>query len=203
MIRVNHQSKTTEEFEQFILNCSPISPNELKNKNGQIFENIWQFNKVYQQVPKTEQYFSRYDRRICWKHPAEVHLNQDNPNPNPNPSLSLTPEFYLWREKGLNCPFPVRYPAGLINRGKHLFFYFAGFQPSATNFGDHRMTQSEAHKELVAEYLDIVKNHTVFHELKEKLANGINILIIDPSTSSNFNCGNALAMALQEKSSVH
>jgi len=55
-------------------NYWPLSPYYLKDTKGRIMENIWQFSKVYEQVPKSTQYVSRWDRTITWKYPAETHV---------------------------------------------------------------------------------------------------------------------------------
>src|SRR5688572_7713830 len=63
-----------------------LSPYLLKNSNGQIMENIWQFSKVYSTVPSTIQRYSRYDDRVIWNHPSEQHL-RDN---------AITSEYVQW-----------------------------------------------------------------------------------------------------------
>ena len=60
----------------------PLSPYALKNKANQIMENIWQSAKVYKNIPKSTQYYSRYQRRIIWEHEAEIHVDNNNEKPN-------------------------------------------------------------------------------------------------------------------------
>lgn len=74
-----------------------LSPYELKNSKGQIMENIWQFSKVYEVVPKSTQYKSRYDKTVIWQHPEERHLDNQE----------LTEAYYEWRRKGVDCQWPV------------------------------------------------------------------------------------------------
>ena len=57
-----------------------LGPYVLKNENGQIMENIWQFSKVYQQVPKVRQREHGYSDNY-WIHPAEVHVKNGRLTP--------------------------------------------------------------------------------------------------------------------------
>src|SRR5277367_356240 len=41
-----------------------LSPFQLKTKDGIIIENKWQFMKVYEKVPETTQYYSRFNKTI-------------------------------------------------------------------------------------------------------------------------------------------
>jgi hypothetical protein len=82
-----------------------ISPYCLKDSEGHIFENIWQFSKLYDAVDAQHEIKSN---RIIWSHPAERHIINGN----------LTPEFWAWRKKGWNNPDPVRYPNGFHGRHK-------------------------------------------------------------------------------------
>jgi hypothetical protein len=38
-----------------------LGPYVLKDEDGKIMENIWQFSKVYKQIPKTTQRYSQWD----------------------------------------------------------------------------------------------------------------------------------------------
>ena len=43
-----------------------LGPYDVKNEKGRILENIWQFSKVYEKVPKTLQRYSRYNKKVIW-----------------------------------------------------------------------------------------------------------------------------------------
>lgn len=85
-----------------------ITPYYLKDKEGHIFENIWQMSKVYEYVDPQHEVKSN---KVIWSHPGEFHVINGK----------LTPEFWLWRVKGWNNKFPVRFPNGYNNRHKCLY----------------------------------------------------------------------------------
>ena len=88
-----------------------LSPYAIKDEHGRNMENVWQFSKVYARVPKSTQRYSRFDHRIIWDHPAEFHIKDG----------TLTDEYWIWREKGMNCKDAVRYPVGYKHRHKCLY----------------------------------------------------------------------------------
>src|SRR5437763_529820 len=83
-----------------------IGPYLLKNDQDQIMENIWQFSKVYKNVPETKEYYSRYNKKIIWEYPAENHVNDGKVNE----------KYWVWRKKGMNNDEPVRHPVGFKNK---------------------------------------------------------------------------------------
>lgn len=84
-----------------------ITPYYLKDSEGHIFENIWQGSKVYQSV---EAQHEIKGGKVIWSHPEEVHAIEGH----------LTKEFWAWRKKLWNNPYPVRYPNGFHGRHKCL-----------------------------------------------------------------------------------
>jgi len=81
-------------FEQILIltkssKYGSLGPYCLKNEQGQIMECIYQFSKVYKEVPKTEQKYSRWDNTVIWSWPAETHLINN----------TLTKEYLNWRER--------------------------------------------------------------------------------------------------------
>lgn len=152
---------------------SDLSPFRLTDDNGRNMENLWQFSKVYQYVPRSTQRYSRYDNRVIWKHPKEIHVIQ-----NPDGTWKLTNEYYKWREKGMNNPDAVRYPVGRNNAGKCLF--------SLKNTPDGSVIETplnyiEARKQIyLPTYVHLVKKHDKFKILLDKINKGQNLLIIGP-----------------------
>lgn len=140
-----------------------LSPYYLKDKNNRIMENIWQFSKIYQQVPKTIQYVSRWNRKIIWDHPAEIHLNSDG---TPNTT------YYQWRKKGMAADNPIRYPVGYHHRSKALAA-FDDQMEGPYNYIDARK------KIYLPIYTSLVKLQPLFFNLKERLTHGENLLLID------------------------
>ena len=151
-----------------------IGPYCLKDSKGRIFENIWQFSKCYEKVPKSRQEYSRYDHTVIWDHPAETHINFDG---------SLTPEYFAWRKKGMESKYPIRYPVGFGNQHKCLY---ALAEKTETEFAPHFVNPYEcldyipARKHIyLKEYVRLVREHPKFLQLKDRLANGENLLIIE------------------------
>lgn len=81
----------------------PLSPYFLKDDNGCIMENIWQFSKVYRDIPQFTQCKSRYDKTIVWNWPSQQHLSSDK----------LLPEYFARRKPAMKNVHPVRYPVWL------------------------------------------------------------------------------------------
>ncbi len=145
-----------------------LSPYELKNEQGMIMENIWQFEKLYQSVPQSTQYYSRWDKRIIWDHPAEIHaIPIDN-------SYSITQAYQRWREKGIRNSHPVRYPVGYQYRHKCLGHLISD------NGVWKLLNYIEARKQIYLPiYVQLVRLQEQFKKLQQLLANGENLLIIE------------------------
>lgn len=145
----------------------PLSPYTLKNEKNQIFENIWQFSKVYEKVPKSVQKYSRYNNRIIWNHPAEIHIKNEN----------LTDEYYKWREKGFNAPYAIRYPVGFNARSTCLYALANNVDGTIKT---EKLNYIQARKEIYFPlYCELAKKCKEYSELKEMVINGKNILIIE------------------------
>lgn len=154
-----------------------LGPYELKNEKGQIMENIYQFSKVYEIVPKTIQRASRYDSTIIWNHKEERHINIiETKLENKNEieiSYEILPEYFQWRKKCMNSKYAVRYPIGFNNRHKCLF--------ALKNEEDGELLDYiEARKEIYLPlYIELVKDKPQFRKLQKYLEDGINLLIIE------------------------
>ena len=88
-----------------------LSPYSLTNSEGHIFENTWQFSKVYAEVPASEQRYSRYDSTVIWKWPTEKHLKVSADG-----TSKILPAYYKWQQSGFENPTAVRYPVGFHSR---------------------------------------------------------------------------------------
>lgn len=145
-----------------------LGPYDLKDEDGRIHENIWQFSKVYEKVPKTKQKFSRTTKTIVWDHPAETHIKNGE----------LTDEYYAWREKGMNNKYAVRYPVGFQHRHKCL--YALAEDEDGNIITDKKLDYIASRKEIyVKEYCRLVKKKPKFQELKSRLEQGENLLIFE------------------------
>lgn len=156
----------------------PLSPYYLVDNKGRNMENYWQFSKVYKTVPKTEQKKSRYDSTIIWSHPSETHIDVINGQD------KINDKYKNWREKGMRCTEPIRYPVGYNNRHTCI-----GALPYKIDINGNELDEINDEKYLtyiearkciyVKKYCELVKKEPLFNMLKQKLANGINLLIID------------------------
>lgn len=131
-----------------------------------IIENLWQFAKVYEEVPDSTQYYSRFDRTVIWKHKAETHVGDEVPNR----------KYWRWRRKGFECEYPVRYPVGMKSRHKCLY----SIPPDQDeNFTD-KLNYIEARKKIYLKYyVEAVKNEPQFKQLRRKYKEGGRLLIVE------------------------
>lgn len=92
-----------------------LGPYVLKDKQGRIMENIFQFSKVYETVPKSVQRYSRYNQKIIWNWPAQTHARLENGE------VKITEEYMQWRRAGQHAEDAIRYPVGFHHRHNCLF----------------------------------------------------------------------------------
>ena len=144
-----------------------LSPYTMKNEQGMILENVWQFSKLYEFVTPQKISMSRWQKdRIIWEHPGELHLKEDTP----------TEEYWKWREKGMNNPFAVRYPNGFHGRRKCKFSLFLNKDTGEWE----RLNYIESRKKIYcAEYARLVHNYQDFADLKDLVENGQNVMLIE------------------------
>jgi len=140
----------------------PLSPYSLKDENGYIMENVWQFGKVYEKVPNSVQRYSRWDKTIIWEYPEQIHVENNK----------ITKEYYQWRQLGMENKFAVRYPVGMKARSTVL--YYLDEDGSKYDWIESRK------KVYLPLYTRLAKQTQEFQELKKMLNNGVNLLIIEP-----------------------
>lgn len=144
-----------------------LGPYELKDKKGRIMENIWQFSKVYEDVPKTTQMHpaAKYNKRFrfpIWECNAETHLKEDEP----------TNKYWRWRKKGMNSEYAIRYPVGFNHRHKCKY--------ALIKRGGKKLDYIESRKKIYSPlYKKLVKRQPQFKELLNKLKKGKKLLIIE------------------------
>jgi hypothetical protein len=192
MIRVgrctyNGGNRTDPSFEGFtpilvLTKSSPygsIGPYCLKDNTGKNMENLYQFSKVYETVPETICKYSRYDDRVIWKWKAERHVNICSDG-----TFDILPEYFKWREAGMKAKDAIRYPVGFNHRGKCLF----ALKQDNGVIVPKRLNYIESRKEIYYPiYRDLVRKEEQFLELKQRLANKENLLILEvdgPHTES-------------------
>ncbi len=166
-----------------------LSPYALKDDRGRLMENLWQFAKIYSRVPAVTQYKSRYDRTIIWSHPAEHHWDHKKNQPN----LA----YWAWREKGMQCEEPIRYPVGFASRHLNILGSIvsdrplvaaeaeagragASTGPGAGAAGLQLLGYIDARKQIyLLLYQALVQSSKQFLELQARLAKGENLLIME------------------------
>jgi hypothetical protein len=149
-----------------------LSPYEMKDHNGILMENFWQFHKIWKRVDEQNQPLSNYHldpkfpRR--WQHPSEIHIKEDG---------SITNEYWWWRNKGLFSKRWIRYPNGYA---KHSEVICSIYLESLNPLKWRSINKIEARKLIyVAKYKEIALQTKQFKELKQMLLDGINIQIVE------------------------
>jgi hypothetical protein len=184
-----------------------IGPYVLKDE-GQLFENIYQFSRLYEKVPKSSQRYSRFDQKIIWDHPAEVHVdwyqkgNQGMEDKEgiqgmeENKKGRITEAYWDWRNKGKSNDYAVRYPVGIKNNGQNILGalwhcpeYIEKTGTRGSSPYAHRIELPPGY--VLLDYLEarriiyfplyrrLVQSERQFLQLKKWLAEGINLLIIE------------------------
>lgn len=134
-------------------------------KDGIIFENYWQFSKIYTTVPCSKQRYSRFDRTVIWEHPAETHIRDGEP----------TDEYWSWRNKGFVNLYPVRYPVGFHHRKNCVSALFEK-NPGVFYWLDYVESRKIIY---LSGYVESVKKEPLFASLQKRFNLGENLLIIE------------------------
>lgn len=143
-----------------------IGPYCLKDDNGVIMENKWQFQKVYKNVYETKQTYSKWDESIIWQWHTETHIDPSTNEVNDN--------YWRWRQAGFNAVHAIRYPVGFNLR--HTCLYSLLETPN----GLIKLNYVEARKQIyVPEYCNAVKKHQMYQNLINLINQSINLLIIE------------------------
>eukprot|EP01012_Entosiphon_sulcatum_P036368 TRINITY_DN4636_c0_g1_i1.p1 TRINITY_DN4636_c0_g1~~TRINITY_DN4636_c0_g1_i1.p1 ORF type:complete len:296 (-),score=27.18 TRINITY_DN4636_c0_g1_i1:97-984(-) len=149
------QQPTTPGFKNLLIHTvGPFTPFTLKDSEGRIHENLWQFAKIYRHVTAQNQGGS-------WVHPSEEHIGPDG---------LPTPAYWAWREKGQRNDRPVRYPNGFRGRSQCVCALWP--REDGTPFYD-RLDYIEARKRIyTALFLEFVRNQPEFLEVQRRVAAG-------------------------------
>lgn len=139
----------------------PVGPGKVKRS---LLENEWQSSKIYPSIPASRQTYSRYDRRVIWNWPAEKHVDDNG---------DLLPEYWTWRRHLKFNKDAVRYPVGFAHRGKCI-------GACRDDHPDERLDYISSRKLIYLPlYIQEVQQQRQFKELKERLAGGENLLIME------------------------
>lgn len=150
-----------------------IGPYELKDEEGHIMENVWQFSKVYPRVEASKQRKSRFESVVVWDHPAEQHLLDPG---QPAAPANCTPEYWAWRLKGFEAPYAVRYPPGYGKMDRCVGCLVG------TEAGGYQgpLGYVESRKALYLPlYARLARQSPLFGELRRRFARGEKLLIAE------------------------
>lgn len=148
--------------------------------DGVIHENYWQFLKVYPIVYQIDQTASRSDKRIVWRYHTENHLKPKTKNPTKPEDWELLGEWYNWNKKGFENQDYVRYPVGSHPRITSSCKFALAIKDDGTVDPNKRMGYVESRKKTYGKaYCENVMKHSHFDQLKQRLMNGENLLIIE------------------------
>jgi hypothetical protein len=165
----------------------PLSPYCLRNEEGCIFENIWQFSKVYPKVRYARIPLSRYNPDITiWSCKGEDHiLNLDNPIPNES--------YWNWRARGFHNQYPVRYPNTYQGRKEALFSVWKANDSDTDVFYHNgvkyvRLDYITARNRIYyTEYKRLVENNPAYQKIKKMLKKkSIQIVEVDGPDPENY-----------------
>ena len=145
-----------------------LGPYDLKNEQGQIIENVWQFAKVYKYVPESHINYSTGNPTSARSWPKEIHVDING---------NLTNEYYRWRLTGKNNKYPVRNPVGWSHLKNCLYALEKDELVSESN---PKLDYIEARKNIyLPNYWNAVVKKDKFWELRDRLLAGENLLIIE------------------------
>lgn len=138
-----------------------LAPYHLKDAEGHLFENIYQFSKLYSSVDPQHEIKAG---KLIWSHPSEVHVRNNQ----------LTPEFWEWRKKGWNNSYPVRYPNGFYGRHQCICSLWC------ENGVWTMLSYIAARKKIYCQvYSKLVKETTAYAQLKTLHDSGIGLQICE------------------------
>lgn len=138
-----------------------LSPYVMKDENGIIMENYWQFSKIWKNVYKIRQPISQYDNCIRWEYEDETHLDENG---------KILKEYYVWQQKGFANNRWVRYPNG----------YKHHKEVKGTIYRGKIINYIEARKKVYFQkYREIAIKKKMFKDLKERYEKGENIQIVE------------------------
>jgi hypothetical protein len=153
-----------------------LGPYCLKDENGRIMENIWQFSKVYPYVPEVRVPYTARNPKIVWTWQKEAHINEliDVMLPLEIDPMLATPneDYWKWRDAGMHNSEPVRYPVGR-NFAKECLY-------SLRSRGEAPLNYVEARQQIYLPiYSALVQHQDDYGLLWDRLQNGENLLIIE------------------------
>jgi hypothetical protein len=141
-----------------------LGPYCLKTEDGCIFENYYQFSRLYLSIDKCDVPYSRYVSGVGYQYAGGDHVVDGK----------ITPEYWKWRTTGMHWKSPVRYPCGFRNKNKGLCSLLK------TDHGIKILGYVTSRKEIYLPlYSQLVRQQQQFTSLQQRVHNGENLLIIE------------------------
>ena len=132
-------------------------------------ENLWQFSKVYEEVPKSKQYENHYSKKVIWDWPKEIHVLDG----------VLTKKYHNWRYEGMKAQSPIRYPVGRSNV-KYCKYSLKGDSETKVDSTDIHLNYIDARKQIyIPLYHEMIRKTSLYQDLLDLVRNGQKILIIE------------------------
>lgn len=161
-----------------------LGPYHLTTTEGEIFENVWQFSKIYEVVPKSRQVYSRWDSTVIWDWPLERYMRvveevNENCVTYNDTTYEIQPGYWHWRQVGFKHHTHVRYPVSFRNRHLVKFAILGGAtkdQCLPLETMDYITSRKRIYLPL---YCKLVKEQPLFWELKQKVENGEQLCICE------------------------
>lgn len=154
---------------------STLSPYVLCDEDGRNMENLWQFGKIYEIIPKVVD-------KTGWKWEAQRHCTLEKARIKTR--IKPTKEFWEWRQAGMEFPKAVRYPVGFQHRHKcigHLWPTDGQNKNICNSKANHQLyLYKEARVKIYSTlYIKMVRATKEFRTLRKLLKKGYNLQILD------------------------
>lgn len=138
------------------------------NSGGIIFENLWQFCKLYATVYDTETYphntFRGRPEYLQWKWHNEQHVVNNQID---------WPTYLRWRNSGFCNPHPVRYPTGRNHAKECLCSIIIKSNNTTESF-----TYLQARRKIYGqEYMRLIRKLPEYQQILQKVHSGVSICI--------------------------
>lgn len=142
---------------------------KLKDNDNNYLENVWQFSKVYKEIPKvrlfTEISEENKTKSIMWEYKECILA----------PATKPTKEYYKWREMGASNKYSIKNPVEqLYNKHKYVII-----KCEDGTFSKPINNKIARKKLYIPLYSEFVKRSELFKSLKTRLEKGENLLIIE------------------------
>lgn len=144
----------------------PLSPMSLTTDNDQLLCNVWTFSRIYPSVTQQCQLEAGAGTPVVWEWPSEAHMD-DNGN--------ILPRYWEWRQAGMASTKPVKYPNGFKDKDRDYGYVLINDDGSY----DIISKQDARVNVLYKMYKELVVKQPIYQSLKERVANGENLVIQD------------------------